>query len=169
MNYGILLANVVLGTILLYSYYYLGSNNSGVVEKLWGRIRGNLRNFYLFSMLVTLIGYLLMLYFLVFRVKNNNELLNEILVFQIIVIVISMLWMPLSIKYLTNKNIYLKPIIILVLFVVGIAALGNTLKVSKLQVSNKNKSFKNLAVAGAGYLFFHTFVLDFLGWNYNFL
>jgi len=81
-----------------------------------------------------------MLYFLVFKVKNNRDLLNKILVCQVIVIIISMLWMPISIKYLQNKNEYLKYLIIFIVFIVGIAALGNAINIYKLDIPSKNSS-----------------------------
>jgi uncharacterized membrane protein YbjE (DUF340 family) len=79
-----------------------------------------------------------------------------------------MLWMPLSIKYLSNKNTLLKILIILILFVVGISALANTITLRKLEVSKKLIMKKNWAIAGSAYLFFQTFIMDFLSWNYNF-
>ena len=74
-------------------------------------------------------------------------------------ILASMLWMPLSIKYLNNKEELTKVAIILILFVVAMCALAIFYKIFKLNDTGK---FKNLA------LFLHTFLLDFLNWNYNF-
>ena len=71
----------------------------------WGRIKEKYKNLYLLSILLATIGYLLILNFVVFRVKNNNNKMHEILSFQIIIILASMLWMPLSIRYHKNKNI----------------------------------------------------------------
>jgi len=168
MNRLILATNIILGSILIYSYYYLASKNEGAVEKLWGNIKGNVRNLYKISILLAGIGYIYMLYFLVFKVKNNRELLNKILIFQVILIVISMLWMPITINYIQNKNAYLKSLIILIVFIVGIAALGNAINIYKLDIPSKNRNGKILALTGAGYLFFQTFVMDFLSWTYNF-
>ena len=168
MNWLILVSNIVLGAILLFSYFYLGTQNKGVVEKLWGNIKGNIRTFYTVSIFVAAIGYLYMVYFLGFEVKNNNSIINKLLIHQIVIIVFSMLWMPLSIKYLSNKNTLLKILIILVLFIVGIAALANTITLRNLEVSKKLITKKNWAIAGSAYLFFQTFIMDFLSWNYNF-
>ena len=44
-------------------------------------------------------------------------------------------------------------------------SIGEGSNIFKLNDSGK---FKNLAVIGAGLLFLHTFLLDFLDWNYNF-
>jgi hypothetical protein len=168
MNSLILVTNIILGAILLFSYYYLASKNPGEIDKLWGNIKGDVRNLYKVSIILAGIGYVYMLYFLVFKVKNNRELLNKILLFQIILIVISMLWMPISLNYLTNKHVYSKFLIIFIVFIVGIAALGNAVNIYKLDVPSKNKTGKIMALTGAGYLFFQTFVMDFLSWTYNF-
>lgn len=169
MNWLILLCNLILGSILLFSYFYLGSNkDKKVLEKLWGNIKGNKRYFYIISIFIAAIGYLYMTYFLAVDVKNNKNVLNQLLIYQIIIIIFSMLWMPLSIRYLSNKNIILKILIILVLFIVGIAALANTITLRKLEVSKNLITKKNLAIAGSAYLFFQTFIMDFLSWNYNF-
>ena len=167
MNYTVLLINFILGGLLLYSYYFL-YNKMRNPRILWGRIKEKYKNLYLLSILLATIGYLLMLNFVVFRVKNNNNKMHEILSFQIIIILASMLWMPLSIRYHKNKNIIVKFLVILTLFTVAIASLGNALKVSSLIVPKKENMYKVNAVVGSLYLFFHTFVVDFLFWNYNF-
>ena len=135
---------------------------------LWGRIKEEYKNLYLLSILLASICYLLMLHFVVFRVKNNNSKMRQILAFQIIIILASMLWMPLSIKYNKNKNTLVKFMVIITLFIVAIASLGNTFTVSSLTVPKKENMYKINAVVGSLYLFFHTFVVDFLFWNYNF-
>ena len=167
MNYTILFVNTILGLLLLYSYYFL-INKLEKPQRLWGRIHEKYRPIYTVSMLLAALGYMLMMYFLVVKVKNNNELMREILVLQIIVILASMLWMPLTIRYMKNKNAIIKSIVILVLFTVAIASFGNFFKVSKIIVPKKEKYLKLISILGAFYLFFHTFVLDFLLWNYNF-
>lgn len=175
MNYTILFVNTILGLLLLYTYYF-SINKLEKPQRLWGRIHEKYRPVYTVSMLLAALGYMLMMYFLVVKVKNNNELLREILVLQIIVILASMLWMPLATKYIKNKNedknknknIILKFAIILILFTVAIASLGNFFKVLSINFPQKDINVRFFSVIGAFYLFFHTFALDFLSWNYNF-
>ena len=175
MNYTILFVNTILGLLLLYSYYF-SINKLENSQRLWGRIHEKYRPIYVISMLIAALGYIFMIYFLGFKVKNNSKLMNEILVLQIIVILASMLWMPLTIRYIKNKNedknknknIILKFTIILILFTVAIASLGNFFKVLSINFPKKDKNVRLFSVLGAFYLFFHTFSLDFLSWNYNF-
>ena len=166
MNQLVLYSNVVLGTILLFSYFYIGSKNSGVVEKLWGNIKGLHRKLTIASMIITGITYLFTIYYLCFKSdKLDKKILNEILKYQIILIIASMLWMPLSIKYLNKKDVLTKIAVILILFIVAISALAIFYK---LLTINDNSKYKIMALVGSGMLFFHTFFLDFLNWNYNF-
>tara|TARA_X000000950_G_scaffold288558_1_gene405955 strand:+ start:2738 stop:3268 length:531 start_codon:yes stop_codon:yes gene_type:complete len=175
MNYTILFVNTIFGLLLVYSYYF-SINKLEKPQRLWGRIHEKYRPVYTVSMLLAALGYMLMMYFLVVKVKNNNELLREILVLQIIVILASMLWMPLATKYIKNKNedknknknIILKFAIILILFTVAIASIGNFFKVLSINFPQKDINVRFFSVIGAFYLFFHTFALDFLSWNYNF-
>ena len=177
MNYTILFVNTILGLLLLYSYYFL-INKLEKPQRLWGRIHEKYRPIYTVSMLIAALGYVFMLYFLGFKVKNNGKLMNEILCLQIIIILASMLWMPLATKYIKNKNedknknknknIILKFAIILILFTVAIASLGNFFKVLSINFPQKDINVRFFSVIGAFYLFFHTFALDFLSWNYNF-
>ena len=76
-----------------------------------------------------------------------------------------MLWMPLSINYLNKNELIIKIAIILILFLVAICAFLVLYEIFKLKDKG---TYKNMALLGAGMLFFHTFFLDFLYWNYNF-
>ena len=117
-------------------------------------------------MIITGITYLFTIYYLGFKSdKLDKKLLNEILKYQIILIIASMLWMPLSIKYLNKKDVLTKIAVILILFIVAISALAIFYK---LLTINDNSKYKIMALVGSGMLFFHTFFLDFLNWNYNF-
>ena len=87
MNYTILFVNTILGLLLLYSYYF-SINKLEKPQRLWGRIHEKYRPVYAVSMLIAALGYVFMLYFLGFKVKNNNQLLREILVLQIILLFI---------------------------------------------------------------------------------
>ena len=71
MNYLILLVNTILGLLLLYSYYFL-INKTNDSQRLWGRIHKKYRPFYTISMILAALGYMFMIYFLGFKVKNNK-------------------------------------------------------------------------------------------------
>ena len=117
-------------------------------------------------MFVTGFLYIFIIYYIGFHTnKLDKKQINDIIRYQIILIMASMLWMPLSIKYLDNKELLTKVAIILILFVVAMCALAIFYKIYKLEDQSK---YKNYALIGAVMLFYHTFFLDFLNWNYNF-
>ena len=166
MNNLAIYSNIIFGLLLLISYYYLGSNNSRIVEKLWGNIKGNKRKLVVLSMLVTGVLYLFTVYYIGFLTDHlDKDKINNIVLYQIILILASMLWMPLSINYLNKKELLTKIAVILILFIVAMCAMTILYKIFRLKDKGK---YKNMALLGAGMLFFHTFFLDFLDWNYNF-
>ena len=169
MNKLVLSTNIILGTLLLFSYFYIGSQQKkGTVEKLWGNIKGTSRTLTIMSIFIAGILYLPIIYYLGFKTDGaNKELLKQILKYQAIFIIVSMIWMPLSISYLENKNILTKFGIIMTLFVVAMSVLMFSYKIFKLDTPLNN--LKIMALVGCAYLFFHTFFMDFIVWNYNFL
>ena len=168
MNKVAFFSNTILGAILLFSYYYFININPKIANKLWGSIKGLERNLTFISGIVTSVLYLVLIYYLSFSFKKsnyNNKLINEIVTYQILLIIISMLWLPLSIEYIKNKNILLKFSIILTLFLVAIFAFIIFYKLLNIE---DNKLIKKLALFAAFMLFFHTFFLDFINWNIKF-
>ena len=166
MNNLVIFSNLILGSILIYSYYFFGSKNKDKLQKLWGKIEGIKRIMTISSMLVATVTYLFTIYYLAFETdKLDNKYINNIVAYQVILILASMLWMPLSIKYLKKKELLTKIAIILILFIVSMCSLAIFYKIYKLEHNNK---YKNLALLGSIVLFFQTFFVDFLNWNYNF-
>lgn len=166
MNSFALTVNGVLGLLLLASYVYFVMENKKIVNKLWGNIKGIKRNLTISSIVITTLFYLFTIYYISFKTSAlDQEKIKNIVMYQAILILASMLWMPLSIKYLNKQEELTKVGIILILFVVAMCALAIFYNIFKLNDSGK---FKNLALLGAGLLFLHTFLLDFLDWNYNF-
>ena len=169
MNSFALSVNVGLGMLLIASYVYFAMENKKKVNKLWGNIKGVKRKITIASIFITTLFYLFTIYYIIFKTNSlDQEKVKNIVLYQAILILASMLWMPLTIRYMKNKNAIIKSIVILVLFTVAIASFGNFFKVSKIIVPKKEKYLKLISILGAFYLFFHTFVLDFLLWNYNF-
>jgi cytochrome bd-type quinol oxidase subunit 2 len=166
MNKLVLFTNVIFGILLLFSYYFIGKQNINKVEQLWGNIKNLERKMTIFSMILTGLLYLFVLNYLVFHTSNiNQSKITNIVKYQAILILTSMLWMPLSIQYLNEKKFITKIAIILILFVVSMCALAVFYNIYKL---NDKSKFKTMALIGSFMLFFHTFFLDFLNWNYNF-
>lgn len=166
MNSFALSVNVGLGMLLIASYVYFAMENKKKVNKLWGNIKGVKRRLIIASIFITTLFYLFTIYYITFKTNSlDQEKVKNIVLYQAILILASMLWMPLSIKYLNKQEELTKVGIILILFVVAMSALAIFYNIFKLNDSGKHK---NLALIGAGLLFLHTFLLDFLDWNYNF-
>ena len=166
MNNIVLYTNLILGLMLLFSYYYIGSKNRNKVDKLWGNLNNLEKNITIISLIITIILYFFVLNYLVFHTSKLDQLkIKDIVRYQAILIIASMLWMPLCIKYLERKELITKIAIILILFVVSMCALAIFYNIYKL---NDKSIFRTQALIGSFVLFFHSFFLDFLNWNYNF-
>jgi hypothetical protein len=155
----------ILGVILLYSYYYFLKYDPKLL--LWGKIKGNLLNIYYISMILSLIGFILLFYYLIINNNFTQNDINKLLFSLICIIVLSMFWMPLSLYYLKNKSTLIKYLDLLVLFLV---ALSTFYLLTVLYNANDNKNIisKRLAFSGMIYFFIHTFFFDFITWSYNF-
>jgi hypothetical protein len=154
----------ILGVILLYSYYYFLKNNKDSM-KLWGKINGNLLKIYYISMLLSAFGFLCLFYYLITTNVFTKENIIKLFISLIGIIVISILWMPLSLNYLRNKNNITKFLIIFVLLAVSICALY---LLNILYNINDSSITKNIALVGMTYFFIHAFLFDFIIWNLNF-
>jgi hypothetical protein len=154
------------GIILLYSYYYFLKDNNNTL-KLWGPIKGTLLKIYYVSMLLSLIGFILLLSYLLYSDKFlKNDILN-IFIYISMIILISIFWTPLSLAYLKNKKKRYKKIILFVLFLVALSTFS--LLISLYNVNDTKYKFnKNLALIGMSYFFIHVFLFDFIIWSYNF-
>lgn len=166
--------NVILGLILIYSYYHYITNSGVPVKTLWGKAY-KVEKVYLVSMLLAAIGYLLVFTFSVFKTPNtnvNSGILSNLLVIQVVIVVVSMIWLPMTLTYLkdkSNKRLNMVAVLI-ILFIVALASAKQFLLVRNLTPENNycGKTMKTLAKLGAGYFFVHTFFFDFIGWDLGF-
>ena len=164
--------NIILGSILLYSYYHYIRKGGVDQQVLWGNMYPY-RNYIMVSMLIAAIGYILVVAYSVCCVDSNNKHLKELMVAQIIIIVISMIWLPLTIGYAKSKtkHPFLALGIILTLFVVAMASLQQVISVYNFRPKTKNKMNNvahKVALAGAILFCVHTGIIDFIGWNTGF-
>jgi len=165
-----LLLIIILGSILLYSYYYIIDINKNKinVNDLWGKIDYPLRYFYYVSMILSAIGFLIVLYYL--YLTNDLTELNSNMIFYLLalIIILSMFWMPLSVDYLKKNNYLLGASIVILLLIIGILSFGTLYQLFLI----KEKKFKIthiLSLIGMGYFTFHTLVLDAIVWSYYFI
>ena len=162
---------VSLGTILLYSYYYLSTNNKKIVKDLWGNIRNikHLIPVYIGSMFLSAAGFLSALYYL-YKTTSLTPYEKKIIpIALMVIIIVSILWMPLSLNYLKSKAkpSYLKYAIIAVLSIVAFGSLYSTVLINTIREKNY-KLEQKIATIGMSFFFIHTFFFDNLSWSYNF-
>ena len=157
---------IIFGLLLLYSYYeFLYNLNS--MEIFWGAIKGNLRKFYMISLVVIIFAFILLLFYLM-----NTNSLTEIEGFKIFIAlfgitIFSLFWLPLSLLYVNynmNKNL-IKFLVIITLFLVSISAFYFLTVFKNIK---DNSLFKKIVFFGMIYLFCHVFFLDFILWDYFF-
>jgi len=157
---------IVLGVILLYSYYFFLSENKNSVTQLWGTIKGNLLNFYYISMILSAFGFIALLVYLL----NTNNLtsiqIKQLFLSMMAIVVISMLWLPLSLLYLKDKSMIYRILDLIVLFLVAASSYYCAYIIYSIK-DKEHQTLKNIALGGMGYFFFHTFFLDFITWSAN--
>jgi hypothetical protein len=139
------------GILLIYSYYYfLKDKSSNEIEKYWGSIDGNKREFYKLSMFFCVLGMLKIVYDIYNSPKKdfNDEAYGFFLL-----IFVSMFYLPLTIQYTKKPSTLLFIAIVSTLFFVAIGSLI---------------LYKKYPSIGSKYLMFHLFFLDLFYWSYSF-
>jgi hypothetical protein len=159
----------ILGLLLLYSYYYFFNIKKSNFDDLWGRIdrKSKLHNFYLVSMCLAALGFMLMLYYFLVSYSFSQSDITQLFILSLLIVVISMIWMPLSLEYVKYPRTWLKILIIIVLLVIAFSSLYTIIKLYMIN-ETRNKISRNLAILGMIYFFFHTFFLDTIIWTTNF-
>lgn len=159
----------LLGTILLYSYYYFSNKYPSAIEKLWGNIKGKTRQFYYYSIALCFICYIfIFLYFFSKKDLDENTIYKITLAISGMILA-SMIWMPLSIQYLNEKTSLIFTMITLTLLLVSIFAFYLIIIIQhQKENTNYMKILKAIALLSASYFFFQVFVLDLIFWNLNF-
>jgi hypothetical protein len=163
------LSIALLGSILIYSYYYLSKQYPSIIEALWGTIKGQTRQFYFYSIGFCFICYIFIFMYIFSRKWIQNDI-SQITIAISSMIISSMLWMPLSIQYHLQKDKQIKDLLrILIIFVLLVVALSALYLVLILWKIRDNGLMYKLALLGSMYFFFQVFVLDFIYWNYAYL
>jgi len=154
------------GAILLYSYYRLGKNTP-YVNKLWGRIDGNARKFYIISIFLSGIPFLLTVYYLHTNQNIQKEIKQNIYNGLLSIVLFSIFWMPLSILYLLKKEdkCMIRQLVILTLLLVALSSFYVLYQMNKIK--DDSLIYKS-SLYGMCYFFFHVFVLDFITWSLHF-
>ena len=161
---------IILFLLLLYSYYYFAKTSPNFL-KLWGRIKDSQKSIYYISVLITLIGFIVFLYYL-FRSNGftDNYQVNKLFIILVLFLLLSMSWAPMSLKYLNNKSDILKYQILFIMFLIPFSLLYPIYVLYNINNSSdiKNRLLKNISLAFIIYYCLHTFILDFIIWSINF-
>jgi len=155
---------------LLYSYYYF-SKSAPNFDKLWGRIPDSKKNIYYGSVFITLIAFIIFLYYLgvsnSFNKKNTNNEITKLFIILVIFLLLSISWTPMSLRYLNKKSVSLKYQIILIMFLIPLSLIYPIYVLYNLH-DEKHKLLKNISLIGIIYYLLHTFILDSIVWCLNF-
>ena len=169
----IVFLNLLFGAVLLFSYYRYIKYGGVPIKTLWGKAY-SVRKAYTASMILAALGYAILLFFTLFKTTNsarNTALISNLLIVQVLIIVVSMIWLPLTLLYVKEgRKPFLMLAVIIVLFIVGIASFKQIKIIQSLTPESNEcaKVTQKVAVVGAGVFFFHTFFLDFIGWSCGF-
>jgi len=147
----VLTFGAISGAALIYSYYYfLKDKSSSEIQKYWGSIDGNTREFYKLSMFFCVLGMLKIVYDM--HNSSKKDFTDEAYGFFLL-IVVSMFYLPLTIQYTKKPS---TPLFIAIVSTLFFVALGSLIL------------YKNYQSIGSGYLMFHLFCLDLFYWSYSF-
>ena len=164
----LLIINVVGGVSVVGSYVlWLRGSPSGA-DALWGGVPARIRPVYGVSMILSAIGYLAVLYYLLVEAVPDEAIIGGNLGFEwFIPIIVLMLfpsasWMPLTSLYVdrpsTGKWIATRT----VLFIVGLASIALAWALLALEPSGGAAYW--VAVVGSIWFAFHCFILDGVVW-----
>ena len=74
-KYFFIVINIILGPLLLYTYYRGVSQNSDIVSKLWGGVPPVLIPYIVVSMCIAAFGYFFFTYYLTFEINQETLLI----------------------------------------------------------------------------------------------
>lgn len=157
----------ILAIILTYSYYYYVKNNYNKINLLWGNIKGNLLYFYYFSILFSVIAFILSFIYLLITSSLTEQQSTKLFISLSLMIIFSMFWFPLTLYYINNKKEIYKYLILLILLGVSLSILYFTIIFNNVK-EKEYIIFKKIVLYLLIYFFLHCFFMDFLIWSYHF-
>ena len=165
-----LLINLILGTILLFSYYNGVNQNPEIASQLWGGVPAILIPYIISSMFLGAFGYFFFTYYSAFKVEHKSLKVFKkfkFSIFNIIYILIllpSSLWMDLSINYISTQNILFWILAVAGLYTVGLSSVFLLLCLINIKPKKKSLLYR-VSIIGCCFFTFHTMFLDGLLWT----
>ncbi|NLG28326.1 MAG: hypothetical protein GX557_10470 [Chloroflexi bacterium] len=161
---------IVLGGLAVVGGYVLWlALNPGSGDALWGGVPDGLRPLFTAGMLAAAVGYLILVYLLLFRLdpatlriggRPAYPILNALLVGFLLP---SALWMPFTLALLAQPSAWLWVLVRLVLALVALSGVGLVIALLALRPRPRGTLYW-LGVAGAVLFTLHTLVIDALIW-----
>ena len=165
-----LLINLILGSLLLFSYYNGVSRNTEIASQLWGGVPPVLIPYIVSSMFLGAFGYFFFTYYLAFKLEHKSIKVFKkfrFSIFNIIYLLIllpSCLWMDLSIIYITTQNSLFWMLAVVGLYTVGLSSVLLLLCLINIKPKKKSLLYR-VSVIGCCFFTFHTMFLDGLLWT----
>ncbi len=165
----LLIINITLGSLVLFSYAHGLMTNPKQSGALWGSVPESILPFYTVSMISAALGYLVFTSFILVALDPAKTIIAHrfpyelFLVLYVLILLPSALWMPLTFATIKNPSLLTWVLIRVVLFTVGIASVLLLISIIKVQ-PNEPKWAYRLAIAGAVAFCNQTMILDALVW-----
>ena len=169
-KYFFIIINIVLGSILLTTYYRGVTQNSDIAPKLWGGVPPSLIPYIVTSMFIGAFGYFFFTYYLAFEIDHQNFLIfnkfkfSTIITLYLLILIPSCFWIDLSLQYLINPSPMLWKMIVAALYTVGISSVILLLCLININPNNGSLLYK-MSIIGCCAFTFHTMFLDGLLWT----
>jgi len=169
-KYFFIIINIVLGPILLYTYYRGVSQNTDIASKLWGGVPQILIPYIVASMFIAALGYFFFTYYLIFEINQQTLLIfnkfnfSIFIILYLVILIPSCLWIDLSINYLISGNPITWKWIVFILYTVGIASIILLLCLININPRNESLLYK-ISILGCSIFAFHTMFLDGFLWT----
>ena len=119
-------------------------------------------------MILSAIGFLILVFYLLSSNSLTELQIKQLFSALLSIVIISMLWLPLSLLFLRDRQTIYKILILLTLFLVAVSSFFASYIVYNIK-DKEHEFLKNSAFIGMFYLFLHTFFLDFIIWSSNVL
>ena len=125
----LILINLILGSMVLYSYY-IGLNKEPELSlKLWGGVPKILQPIIIGSMFISALGYFFFTYNFLVNIDINNKLFLDkfnywyLHILYLLILIPSMFWINLTFKYMKSGHAIDWYIVVAVLFCVAISSI----------------------------------------------
>ena len=169
-KYFFIIINILLGSILLYTYYRGVTQNKEIASQLWGAVPQNLIPYIITSMFIGALGYFFFTYYLTFEINHEDILVfnkynfSSFIILYLLILIPSCFWMDLSINYVINGSPMIWKLVVGALYTVGIASIILLLCLINIKPSEPSLIYK-LSIIGCCFFTFHTMFLDGLLWT----